>query len=347
MTPRFLQTLLVLPWLLVANTASARDKTDMVVIANGDSIHGEIVELAYGQLSLKTDSLGTIHIEWPDVRSITSGYRFFVEQIGGVQYFGSLEPADEAGYLLVRNVGGGTHRLEMTHLTNIDQVEDTFWSRLNGSLSVGFNYTKSTDISVSSVRFDTEYRSRRFIASVGIDADRTTDADSGTTDRLDISYTHQVLRPGPGFWFGGSSLERNEQLGIESRLQLMGGVGRTLRDTSSRSLITYVGVAVNQEWTTGEDDSQQTLEGVLGADWRIFRFRDPETSLTSSLVVYPSLSDGGRYRSTLDVSLRREMIEDLYLDLSVYGAYDNRPPDEGDEVSSSDYGIVTSVGYSF
>lgn len=47
----------------------------------------------------------------------------------------------------------------------------------------------------------------------------------------------------------------------------------------------------------------------------------------------------------LDVTLRRELIEDFFVDLSVYYDYDGQPP--GDDPVKDDYGVVTSVGYSF
>ena len=112
----------------------------------------------------------------------------------------------------------------------------------------------------------------------------------------------------------------------------------------------FAGAVANQEWTNDEaesldaDESQQSLEGVLGASWRIFRFNDPEISLASTAYLYPSLTESGRHRGTLDVSLRREIISDLFFDISFYESYDSDPPSAGE---TTDYGIVTSLGYKF
>ena len=53
----------------------------------------------------------------------------------------------------------------------------------------------------------------------------------------------------------------------------------------------------------------------------------------------------GRYRPDASVSLRREIVSDFFFDLSFYQTYDSDPPDEA--ASSTDYGFVTSLGYSF
>jgi hypothetical protein len=46
--------------------ALARDKTDVVWLANGDRVTGEVVRLQHGKLEFHTDSIGDIWIEWND-----------------------------------------------------------------------------------------------------------------------------------------------------------------------------------------------------------------------------------------------------------------------------------------
>ena len=60
---------------LCANTW-ARDKTDIILMANGDRITGEIKQLEHGKLRVSTDSLGEIRIEWDDIEQIDSTYEF-------------------------------------------------------------------------------------------------------------------------------------------------------------------------------------------------------------------------------------------------------------------------------
>jgi Protein of unknown function, DUF481 len=330
--------------LLAAHPAEAREKTDIVQVKNGDRIHGEIVTLQYGRLKLKTDSLGTLSIEWPDVVAVESHYQFYIETVGGRRHFGSFAPDAPAGTVSIAATDE-PRSFAVETVTRIDQVEQTFIDRINGSFSVGLNYSKATDISVTSARFESGYRSEFNVASLTAEFNRTSSPDAGVSDRLNLGYVHQYLRPRGRFYIGGTSFERNEELGIDGRLQLAGGVGRFLRQSSISELSIYGGLALNQEWVTGAEDSQQTIEAVLGSNWRIFRFSSPETSLTSSFVVFPGLTEWGRVRTNLNVSLRRELIDDLYLDLSIYHSYDSEPPSE--DAATDDYGIVTSLGYSF
>jgi hypothetical protein len=59
----------------------------------------------------------------------------------------------------------------------------------------------------------------------------------------------------------------------------------------------------------------------------------------------PSLTESGRYRGTAYISLSHEIVNDLYIDLSLNGSYDSKPPDV--TADSTDYSLSTSLGYKF
>ena len=100
-----------------------------------------------------------------------------------------------------------------------------------------------------------------------------------------------------------------------------------------------------REELAGETSDQDTIEALGTVRWDWYRYDAPELDLSTTLQVIPNLTDTGRVRGELDVSLKWEMISDLFWELSYYHSYDSRPATEGAE--KSDYGVVTSVGYDF
>ena len=56
--------------------AQARPKTDVVILKNGDRITGEIKGLDLGILTLKTDWMGTVEIEWDNIERVKSSFRY-------------------------------------------------------------------------------------------------------------------------------------------------------------------------------------------------------------------------------------------------------------------------------
>ncbi|MGO9922846.1 MAG: DUF481 domain-containing protein, partial [Isosphaeraceae bacterium] len=147
------------------------------------------------------------------------------------------------------------------------------------------------------------------------------------------------------FWAVLGSFERNPEMGIDGRPQVGVAFGQSLRRRPESDLVAYAGVAANHESVDESGDKRSNELGVAGLDWRIYRFDIPETTLTSSFKVFPYLSDIGRVRARLDLSLQRKFTRSFTLNFSMYDDYDNRPP--GTRVVNNDYGIVTGLGYTF
>jgi hypothetical protein len=335
--------------LAIFSASAQRANTDVIVLKNGDRVTGEILELEYGLLRLETDDMGTINIEWSAIASLDSQYTFDVQRAGGRQYAGVIATSEDGGDLVIRDELG-EEAVPLSSVVRVTELETGFWQRVSGSMSVGFNYTKSTGIRTGSINVSSQYQAEQLKATLDISAYETSSPDTEPSARENLTSTVQFQRERPSFLMLLNSLERNDELGIDARLTTGGGLARYFAQDQDSELMLFVGAVANQEWTNDEaeaideDDSQQSLEGVLGASWRIFRFNDPEVSLASTAYLYPSLTEQGRHRGTLDVSLRREIISDLYFDISFYESYDSDPPSGGE---TTDYGIVTSLGYKF
>jgi hypothetical protein len=99
------------------------------------------------------------------------------------------------------------------------------------------------------------------------------------------------------------------------------------------------------EVLAGATANEKSMEAFGTVSWDWYRYDTPELDLSSALQVIPNLTDTGRVRGELDVSLKWEMIEDLFWQLTYYHSYDNKPPTTGAE--KSDYGVITSLGYDF
>jgi hypothetical protein len=345
-----LGVLLAAPTVLCAPPADAqRDKTDVIVLKNGDRVTGEIEQLEYGLLRLSTDDMGTINIEWSAIASIDSKYTFDVQVVGGIRHSGVIATSDDGAELAIRDESSG-RSVAIASVVRIEELETGFWQRLSGSMSIGMNYTKSTGIRTGNLNISSAYQGDEVKATVDISAAETSSPDTETSERENITSTVQFQRERPSFVMLLNTLERNDELGIDARLTTGAGVARYFAQDQDSEIMLFAGGVANQEWTDAgngdleSDDSQQSFEAALGATWRIFRFGDPDVSLSSSAFVYPSLTESGRRRGNLDVSLRREIISDLFFDISFYESYDSDPPSGGE---TTDYGFVTSLGYKF
>lgn len=334
--------LALLAWLAGPAWAD-RTKSDVVYLANGDRVTGEIKTLDYASLKIETSNMGTISIEWPAVLKVTSPQSFTIEDRHGGKYTGSFGETGN-NQLSIALAEGDRVALPLADVVRVSPIEAGFLNRINGSLAVGLNYTNSSDTGVASLNFTANYRSPNIESTLKLSMN-TTKTDEGTSDRDQIANSTRFLRPRKQYWNVLSSIDRNEELGIDARIQLGAGYGRHLVQSAHTALDGTLGLSFNNEWSTGQEGSNQSLEGVINAEWHVFRFSDPETSLVSTLSVFPSLTESKRWRSQFDITLSRDFFKDFTLDLTYFNSYDSNPPDA--EAGHKDYGIVTSLSYKF
>ena len=322
----------------------ARDKTDVVELRNGDRISGDIVSLEFGILTLKTDNMSTLSIEWPAVRSLTSKFGFAIERRNGTIYDGVITTSEDGADLLVASEAG-TARIPMQEVERISRLSPRFWSRINGALAVGFSYTKSSAIQVGSVNFNANYRSTTVDGSLAFSANSTRDSSGKTTDRVLLTSGVQFLQQSRNFWGLLGSLERDQALGIDARLLGGAALGRRFVQSGYTEVVGIAGLVATEEWIVDEPTPKASVEAVLGGNWQVFRFIDPKTRLDLGLYVFPSLTESGRYRSTGNLALTHKFPHDVTLGLTGYLSYDNKPPEPTAE--KSDYGVTFNVGWSF
>ena len=99
--------LLIGPWPSAqAAVIAEREKTDVIVLKNGDRLTGRIISAQYGMLQLSSSFTGSVSIEWRAVQSITSKYMFRVERAGGAHFEGLISSDPEHNELRVNTAQG-------------------------------------------------------------------------------------------------------------------------------------------------------------------------------------------------------------------------------------------------
>src|SRR5262249_25943107 len=139
------RAVLVGAFVLATSIASyAQGRTDVVTLANGDRITGEIIRLERGRLEFQTDDAGTLYLEWDKLASVVAKRLVEVLTTDGSRYLGSLGAAPARSITVVTSQGGVP--LPMPDVTLITPIGRSFWSKLDGSIDAGFSYTRSSGL---------------------------------------------------------------------------------------------------------------------------------------------------------------------------------------------------------
>jgi hypothetical protein len=323
--------------------AAFAQKTDIVILQNGDRITGEIKELALGRLKFKTDNAGTIFFEWDKVAAVKSGQTFEIVTQDEKEYYGSVD-TDTIANLLLIITPDRTIRLRPLAAISIIPIKESFWKRLHLSIDLGFSYTKASRVGQLTLNSDAGFRRRKLSSDLSLSSMITLQEDRERAERHSLNSQTIYFFSRPWGWGGTASLERNSELGIDYRLLLGTGIGRYLIQTNFNQLGFLGGLQYNREWVTGGEPGQDNLEAFVIISYRQYRFDTPELDLSSSLKFFPSLTPIDRFRGEFNIDLKWELVADLYWGLRFYDQFDSKPPSI--DASKNDWSIILSLGWS-
>jgi hypothetical protein len=339
--PNLFPTLICILLCAVSFYVEANAKTDLVTLYNGDRVTGEVKSLKSGVLELSTDSMGTIKIEWQDIARLESEQFYEIRTSDGARHLGSVQPTDQPGQVRVLDLHG-EFQFDALQVVQIRPIEKSILDRLDIYFAAGYSFSRASSITQSSINTKIGYENEKSRNTLTGRASFTdSDEESTSSSRVDVDRAVWTSRKNR-FRASFANFESNDELGLDHRVGVGAGLGAYLLDTYRNRL---TGVAGLQIITEQQEDSgsDQDIELYLSGRYLAWRLDTPELDLDFGLSIYPSLTEGGRVRSSSDLRLRWELIEDLFFDITAYGSYDNK----ADSNSGIDYGITTGLGWDF
>jgi hypothetical protein len=326
--------------LATAMPTAAREKTDLVVLVNGNDINGEIMGLSRGKLDYKTDDAGRLSIEWLKVIRVTSTYTYEVETTAGVKRYSALfaPDGDEPGVVQLHD---GT-RIPVPEIVSLVPIDAGFFSRLSAYFDLGFTLAKANKAFTLSTDGFVGYRGERLGTSLQFNlylqgTNRTPAASSAT-----IQWTGDLYF---GRWTAtiGAVAQENSELDLKLRLILPGGARYSAIQTNLMELLATAGLAgIREQYTTG--DPTWYLAGYLAGSWSLFRYDSPKLDAGIDLAAYPYLTDFGRILLQGGVRVTYEVFLDFNVGLNFTDTYDSRPPEGG---VNNDFNMSVTIGWSY
>lgn len=325
------------------------EKTDIIILNNGDRITGEVKSLVAGQLELKTDYMGTVFIDWENIQDLVSNVGQQVEMSDGSRLVGTLDkprsdnPEDRE--LIIVNTDEGRLEVDSSNVVRMYPVGGDFWDRMDLSFSLGFNFDKNSSVGKYNLGVDATYRDPEFITIGKLSSELTTQNKVDDTRRNFLSIGHMSYLEGKRYRSYFGNMEQNDQLGVDLRTVIGLGYGWVPVSTG-RNWFTYgVGLAANLEKPYDGSESDANLEAVGTLRYQYYKHSIPERTLDIYFQVYPSITQWGRVRADFTADARWEIVKDFFFGMELYTSYDGEPAAvRGSEI---DYGFRTTVGLKF
>jgi hypothetical protein len=329
----------------------ARDKTDVMVMKNGDRMTCEVKGLEAGVLYVSFDYIdGTASVDWSKVARLESKQLFIVKTQDGLMYTGGLNTEETVAgrpvKIQVVETGENQVGIDRSQVVEMVQTSEKFLQRFSGEVSWGIIYSKGNQSTQFNLGSETAYLRERWNAKANFSSTLASSSGTNTSTRNALGLSALRLLPWNNWFYSGlgTFLQSSEQ-GINLQTTLGGGIGRYLKNTNRASISVLGGVAwqgTNYKPSIVPLGGQNVASALIAADVRLFKFS--KTNLSATATVLPALSDPGRVRIDANAAYYIKIISNLSWNVSFYGNWDNKPPPG---FSGSDYGSSSGLSWTF
>ena len=335
-----------------ADAAFARDKTDIVVLKNGDRMTCEVERLENGVLQVELDYVdGAIAVDWQKVARIESTALFLVQLQDGSTYSGVVvnreSPAGAPVRITIQEEAQQSVTFDRSAIVRMTQTSQNVWQRLSGAVTLGATYSKGNSTAQYNFGSDLAYQEAYWGGRISYVSNLTssTGAATATRNQLDLIAYHQL--PWKNYFYAGTGdfLQSSVQ-GVQQQTTLGFGLGRFLKNTSRVRWAVLGGIG----WQTAsyvpsaqEQRSQDTGLALLSSSLQVFSFK--KTRLTVDAGIAPAIIPRtGRLFFRNNASYYLKLFGSVDWNFSFYGNWDTQPPAH---LAGSDYGTSTGLSWAF
>ena len=289
---------------------------DLITLKNGDRITGKIVKKDGDKIVIETESAGMITILWTAVDTVASDTPLNLELADGKTLKGAVITAGEnievatqdAGKVVVEKANVAAARNEAEQAKFIEERDRLrnpgildLW---NGFAEVGYTLTsgnsdaRSFAAGAKASRETLTDKISLYVNAIRA-SNKTTGVDVTTAEALWFGGRYDYNLNKKLFVFGSADFEIDELQLLNLRMVYGGGFGYRAIRSERTELDLFGGGAYNQEYFEAAPN-RSSAEMMFGNDLK--HKLNARMKLTQRFVVYPNLSDFGRYRMQFDAS---------------------------------------------
>jgi hypothetical protein len=316
-------------------------QTDSLILKNGNTIVGEIKVMDRGVLTIETGySKSDFTIEWSGIKEIYSKSIFLITLTDGRRINGSVSSNGTGQNVNILSQDGQTVETLIDNIVFIKGLKSSFWSRLKVNLDFGLSLTKANDLRQFNTNARVNYLADKWELGGNYSHLKSSQDSVETTKRTDAAINYKYFLQKDWYLAASLSILSNTEQALKLRTIAKLGGGKFLIHNNRTYWAAGGGFSYNNESFTNNTPSRNSMEAYAGTELNIFDVGD--LNLLSSLYVYPSLTESGRWRSDFKFDTKYDLPMDFYVKMGLTLNYDNRPAVAGNE---TDYVLVFSVGW--
>ena len=333
---------------------------DTIRLKNGNELNGEVKAMASGVLTIKTSySDSDIKVKWNRVIYIKTNSKYLVNLSRDKMEFifkkqdtlitrisSKLVTDPNNPKMIILDTDNGRRSVFANHIVYFKSFNDSFISRLNGSVDVGVNLTKANNLKQINVSSSLGFFVDKWGADAGLNIVESQQDSVARVHRLDAHVSFNWYLPKRLYLTASTTFQENDELKLDLRSVIKVGLGFYIIRNNSLYWKVESGIAYNNEQYLPSPDTdinrRESAETYTRMELNLFDVGD--LSLMTSVDYFSSLIEDGRFRVDFKFEAKYNLPLDLYIKAGTTLNYDNRPVVVGVEY---DYIINTGLGWQF
>ena len=316
-------------------------QNDTIKLVNNDVLVGEIKEMDRSILVFSTSyDDSDFKIKWGKVKEIKSSRQFIVSLTDGERITTTINSVSDKEMVVAILNEGNIQEYSLKEVVFIEPIGKNFLARLTVDLDLGLTLTKANNLkqfttNLNATYLATKWRGRGLYKTVLSRQDGSSDI-----NRMDAELGGEYYLPHDWFIQAKAIFLANDEQLLNLRSSYQIGGGYYFIRNNNMFFSGNVGVAQTKEdFSEGSPDRNST-EGYVGIGFN--KYDIGNLSVQTAAALYPSFSQGGRYRVDFNFDMKYDLPLDFYIRLGLSYNYDNQPVEDA---SDSDYVFTTSFGW--
>lgn len=317
---------------------------DTLVLNNDDVVAGELKKLDKGVATIETDySKSDFKIKWKKLKGVWTRSEFLILVKEGKRYHGRLQMENSEDVALM-DADEKVVQIPLDEIVYLSESNPGFLNNFEGELSVGYNFTKAENNAELNIQAGLGYHAKNWNLKGAYNDSRSSRNDAKSVKRIEGGLNFQYFLKNNWFTTMEVSFFSNTEQKIKLRTLVKPGIGKFITQTNKLYWGVQAGVTYNNEnyRTLRQEDFKNSSEAFLGTELNLFDISDFD--LLTKAVVYPSLTESGRWRVDYNIDIKYDLPLDFFIKLGFKFNYDNEPVVDA---SKSDYIFQTTIGWDF
>ena len=335
---RSIQLFLVL--IIISPLALAQK--DSLVFTNNNIMVGEVKSLDKGVITIETDySDSDFKIEWDKVSELFSESTYLINLTDGRRLNGTIKSVAAPDWEILR-ITGDTVRVKRDEIVYFKSYKEDFWSRVSASIDADYSFTKANNFNQIGGRANIGYTAPKWWLKASYSLLRSNQDGVEPVRRQDGDLSYRAFLKNDWYFSSVISFLSNTEQLLNLRSNLKAGLGKYIIHTNVSYLAVEGGISGVNEDFENQNENLNSLEAYIGSELNLYDIGD--WSLLTRLVIYPSLTENGRWRADYVLDTKYDLPLDFYIKAGLTLNYDNQAVEGATDL---DYVVQTGIGWEF